>query len=335
MTPIDKNLTKIREARDLHIKNLLPEIKKKVEKSKDPTIRYFLSDNIIEKILGDNPKKLYQINLYFFRKVISNFKPLELETYKSIPHNKNKDNYTDEEKRVNQIYCNVFDELRRIFRYDSFSKKRKGDSYDLYILSEKIDIPTCVYCNRMYTKTVIDENKEKINRPVFDHWFPKSKYPLLALSFYNLIPSCNICNSSIKGDKDFSLDDLYHPYYNHRPSSGKELKFTFNYDHKDYNNFKFKIDSLNKFTKDSADALALEEIYKAHEDEIKDLRNIRDAYSENYIESIEKHILKKHMGRDEIYRLAFGSHLDDAKHDRRPLSKMKKDILKELGIIKN
>ena len=36
----------------------------------------------------------------------------------------------------------------------------------------------------------------------------------------------------------------------------------------------------------------------------------------------------------EIYRLAFGTHIDETKFDRRPLSKMKKDILEELGIIK-
>ena len=27
-----------------------------------------------------------------------------------------------------------------------------------------------------------------------DHFFPKRKYPFLALCYYNLIPSCDICN---------------------------------------------------------------------------------------------------------------------------------------------
>ncbi|WCM41907.1 hypothetical protein MG290_13335 [Flavobacterium sp. CBA20B-1] len=41
------------------------------------------------------------------------------------------------------------------------------------------------------------------------------------------------------------------------------------------------------------------------------------------------------LDRDEVYRLAFGVHFQEAKFDRRPLSKMKKDILIELGIIKS
>lgn len=40
------------------------------------------------------------------------------------------------------------------------------------------------------------------------------------------------------------------------------------------------------------------------------------------------------LSREEVYRLAFGVHYDEAMFDRRPLSKLMKDILTELGIIK-
>jgi len=50
---------------------------------------------------------------------------------------------------------------------------------------------------------------------------------------------------------------------------------------------------------------------------------------------LRKNILKGTSISDKkIYRLAFGTHIDDAQFDRRPLSKMKKDILNELGILK-
>ena len=39
------------------------------------------------------------------------------------------------------------------------------------------------------------------------------------------------------------------------------------------------------------------------------------------------------LSKEEVYRLAFGVHYEDDKFDRRPLSKLKKDILTELGII--
>lgn len=40
------------------------------------------------------------------------------------------------------------------------------------------------------------------------------------------------------------------------------------------------------------------------------------------------------LSKEEVYRLAFGTHLTEDKFDRRPLSKMKRDILTELGIVK-
>ena len=75
-------------------------------------------------------------------------------------------------------------------------------------------------------------------------------------------------------------------------------------------------------------AFELNEIFKAHEDEIKDLRQIKDAYSEDYIAMLECNILRGiSLNRDEVYRLAFGVHFQEANFDRIPLSKMKKDIL--------
>ncbi|WP_198512299.1 hypothetical protein [Flavobacterium sp. 1] len=40
------------------------------------------------------------------------------------------------------------------------------------------------------------------------------------------------------------------------------------------------------------------------------------------------------VSEDEIYRLAFGTYNNEDFFDRQPLSRMKRDILLELGIIK-
>jgi hypothetical protein len=57
-----------------------------------------------------------------------------------------------------------------------------------------------------------------------DHFFPKSKYPFLAIHPLNLTPFCKDCNQTYKSDKDAILDkdprvvdvhalcDIYHPY---------------------------------------------------------------------------------------------------------------------------
>lgn len=225
----------------------------------------------------------------------------------------------------------VKDMIQDVFKYQGWFDQKKKTMYDAYNLAKNLDIPTCSYCNRIYTKTVI--NPSKITRPTFDHWFPKVDYPLLALSFFNLIPSCSICNSGVKGDNPFHTDTHFHPYFKHSDDNLK-MDFKFSYEHKNYSTFKFKIKHNNTFSKDSTEAFKLKEIYETHEDEITDLRRLRDVYSEKYLAMLKNNILKgTSISDEEIYRLAFGTHIDEDKFDRRPLSKMKKDILEELGIL--
>lgn len=70
----------------------------------------------------------------------------------------------------------------------------------------------CPYCN---ADTVYAFKKGNTKKPVkvvsaLDHFYPKSKYPFLALSLYNLIPVCSRCNSQMKGSADMS--DVANPY---------------------------------------------------------------------------------------------------------------------------
>lgn len=89
------------------------------------------------------------------------------------------------------------DAILKLFNYSGWFITKTSKRYCAYDLARNIDLNTCVYCNRNYTSTV-----EKITRPQFDHYFSQTQHPLLALSFFNLIPSCAICNSNIKGKKN-------------------------------------------------------------------------------------------------------------------------------------
>lgn len=61
----------------------------------------------------------------------------------------------------------------------------------------------CPYCNINF---VYAYDKDKVTFQL-DHFYPKDKYPYLALSFYNLIPCCGSCNHK-KGIKSITT----HPY---------------------------------------------------------------------------------------------------------------------------
>ncbi|BAU55665.1 hypothetical protein [Mucilaginibacter gotjawali] len=224
--------------------------------------------------------------------------------------------------------------IKALIRYDAFIDKSADKTfgfYNGYHLAENLGMQTCIYCNRLYTHTIITENREFIARPTFDHWFPQSSYPLLALSFYNLVPSCNVCNSSIKGASPLALKDIFHPYLRH-PDTDKLLSFKFSYTLEDHLAAKSKIISGNEFTNNSIKAMKLKELYSGHLDEIRELIYLKKAYSASYINSLNS-ILKLTLSTDEIYRLAFGVFLDDEHLSKRPLSKLKKDVLAELGII--
>lgn len=329
MLYIDITRTKIIDAHSDHVSELKGLIKKKATSTATVAITNFLTDKRIELILGATPKNLLTLNTFFFRQTFPGFTQNDLGEYIAI--NKTR-SFTPREIALKTVFDPFFEEIIKIFDYEQFSTKRKR-KYDAYDLAEALDIPTCPYCNRMYTKTVKKANHEKIARPSFDHWYPKSKYPLLALSFYNLIPSCSVCNSGVKGSTPFTLNTHFHPYY---VSPDSTFDYKFSYVHKGLRKYEFKIKTSDPFSERSLKAFELEAIFKAHEDEILDLVKIKEAYSHRYIEILENNILKKvSVSKSEIYRLAFGVYFDEKDFDRRPLSKMKKDLLTELGIVKD
>jgi hypothetical protein len=99
--------------------------------------------------------------------------------------------------------------LKGVFDYRRFTNTY-ATYYCGYDLARALKVNTCPYCNRNYTVTV--GQLKRVTRPDFDHFFPKGAYPLLALSFYNLIPSCLVCNRSVKNQKSIVYGKFLHPY---------------------------------------------------------------------------------------------------------------------------
>lgn len=112
--------------------------------------------------------------------------------------------------RNNEELIKVFKkDLVEIFDYHNFITKTKG--YDAYDLCSTSKARSCPYCNQSYAFTVISQRKKF--RPTLDHFFPQECYPHLALSLYNLVPACSICNSSLKGRINFYKIPHLHPLF--------------------------------------------------------------------------------------------------------------------------
>lgn len=224
--------------------------------------------------------------------------------------------------------------------YENFKTKKK--EYNAYDLAKALDVNVCPYCNRNYTFTVIDEElaakQGEITRPEFDHFYGKDKYPILALSFYNLIPSCHICNSTMKGKAEFGIHTHIYPY---EDSMNERAKFVLTLKNVDFYSAVSGIDiELKPNTPDdekatnSIKAFKLNELYERHKDIALELIQKAEMYNDSYIDEL----MRNYEGtlfknREDLLRLVFGGYITDEEISKRPLSKLTKDILEQLETI--
>ena len=322
LDPYDPNIVK---ARNKHIENLLPIVLDRVNELPNGDLKIFLNEYRVRKILTDLPSNLKNHHQNWLN-TIPNISLQEWKDY--LTAKKKLARYRDiNQNQLVLKYQPILEQVQSIFKYTGGFAKKTSE-YSTYDLAINLNINTCVYCNRIYTKTVANPNK--IIRPEFDHWYPKSTYPLLALSFYNLIPSCHICNSSVKSTTIMDINNFLHPYL------PEEIDLRFSYWLEDLNKYDFIIKRESNTKEDNTvKAFKIEQIYETHRDEINDLVRLRRLYSVDYLLKLKK-LLKSvdsNVSMEEIYRLAFGTHYNEKNFTKRPLSKMKRDILEELGMI--
>ena len=98
------------------------------------------------------------------------------------------------------IQC--IEDCKKMFDYKTFSIKSDNNTnkWDAYALCKAVAPRICPYCNRNFTPIVTIRNLDKA-RPELDHFIPKSIFPMFAVSFHNLIPSCHCCNHN-KGSEN-------------------------------------------------------------------------------------------------------------------------------------
>ena len=112
--------------------------------------------------------------------------------YKKFP----KSHYPKES--INRIFYRIFVD----YGYDKIDKLK---------FIQKIALGSCPYCNRNYIFSI---NKKSSVKAEIDHFYPKSIYPYLAISYFNLIPSCPTCNGfgAKEGKDTFYSYPITNPY---------------------------------------------------------------------------------------------------------------------------
>lgn len=221
------------------------------------------------------------------------------------------DSLTEEEKKKVEL---VFD----------YSGHRKQEKFMQNF--QKLNIKSCPFCNNNYVY-YFQDGKNTI--ATLEHYYPKSKYPHLSLSFYNLIPSCYVCNTKFKG-REKHVGNIIHPYI-----EDFDAKASFSVDvdglpaKKDIQ-LKVYLKSDDPRCIQSIDRFKLDKIYAEHSDIATEIWNNAQAYNEDRIQELYDNFYKQ-LGytKEEVKNFVFCNYLDQKNINKRNHSKLTQDILKQ------
>ncbi|MGG7198541.1 HNH endonuclease [Clostridium butyricum] len=191
-------------------------------------------------------------------------------------------------------------------------------------LIEELGINVCPYCNRNFIN-----NLGKKTSAQLDHFFPRSKYPIFALSICNLIPSCYSCNH-IKSSNEIEVSP-----YDNKYNFDKSIRFSYtpkSYNYfNDYNQLDIEIISEKAIQK-NIDTMNIDEGYKIHRDYVQEILKKAELYNNYKLKEYLNNYKNLFSSEEEILRIVFGNYVNLELLGNRPLAKLTKDILDELGI---
>lgn len=189
-----------------------------------------------------------------------------------------------------------------------------------------LNLSVCPYCNRQYIFGT--DNSRKVGAQ-FDHFYSKSKYPYLALSFYNLIPCCPTCNKA-KGEDHIKIN----PYIEGFDNNGRLLiDSPLNCILKN-TDWDVIFDSNDK-CKTNIQAFALDELYKKHKDYAYELVLKAVANQKEYFNALKSSFRELGISDELIDKILWGNYIEEDKLSKRPLSKMTLDIINQFKNFNN
>lgn len=178
-----------------------------------------------------------------------------------------------------------------------------------------------------------------------DHFYPKTEYPFLALSLYNFIPSCQICNSRFKLDKNFKEKAHIYPYEEAFDSNAvfrTKPSVDFSIDYLQGLSLDFEIElklneemdtELKNKIENSIKTFKLNEVYQSHKDYVSEMIRKSIVYNESRINELLDQYPELFEDRDDVLQMIVSNYICDDELDKRPLAKLTKDICEELEII--
>ncbi|MGG4409242.1 hypothetical protein ABER75_10930 [Niallia taxi] len=254
------------------------------------------------------------------------FEDVILADMKSLPKIKNAYSGSTLSAEVKYIKDNLYSTY-----FANSSKYLIDTEYNAAKLVHKLDISVCPYCNRNFINNVTYANRGLKRTSQIDHFYCKEKYPFLAMSFYNLIPSCPSCNH-IK-----STDRVYYSPYDSRYGSSDLLQFNFiikSLDFiKDSNQLEITLTPINKRIKSNIEVFRLRSQYEIHKDIVQELFNKKLIYTDARLKEINENFSELFNDEEDMKRTIFGNFFKEENIHKRPLAKLTKDVYNILDSI--
>ncbi len=247
----------------------------------------------------------------------------------------------DLEKLITLDYkelCDLKDFIDKHKSFTELNKTQKDYFHTLYKRLKKpeyikdLDITVCPYCNRNYIFNF--EIDKSLNATAqLDHFFDKSTYPFFSVSIFNLVPSCQTCNQR----KSKIQNDIYHPFIeslNDDVKFGLKIKDSKFYYDKDSLEIEKKIVKNEEKVNSHIETFNIQNLYNEHKDIALELIQKAQIYNESYIDELyQKYEGTLFKNREDVLRHITGGYIEDKDINKRPLSKLIKDISEELDLI--
>ena len=202
-------------------------------------------------------------------------------------------------------------------------------------LIEALGIRTCVYCNLQYALTI--NHSQGLYE--LDHRYPKSKYPYLCTTFYNLQPSCPSWNHG-KNDEtaDFGLytdkPAELHPFHLLTTPQLylRKRRLDVNYLNIQLVASNPKDTSLCMLAASHESDFQINSTYAVVKDVAEETIWRCKAFDDTYKELFVKNFPELYS-KDALHRFIFGVYSDDSNVHQRPLTKLKRDIIEDMGVV--
>lgn len=257
-----------------------------------------------------------------------------IKSFNSILSYKEVKKTTSRNKKLSFYECVV-----AALRYEDIREKEF-----LEYLGE-LGIKSCVYCNAQltivskynYYDTDIKKYKSGHSAKLeLDHYHPKSKYPFLATSFFNLYPVCGNCNRAKSATpiafEAYSNTTSLQPYY-FFIDENSIINYWATGDKNELRVFFDRSDGNYRLRNDYNKTFNIQGIYDTQKDIVEEIARKVKVYTKEFKDDLVLQFPQLFPTTDMLDRLILGNYTKENEVHMRPLAKFTQDIAKQLGLI--